>query len=219
MKLKIFIKSLYWKLKDIKKYFVKIYTKYFFKNYKYSKPYFLDSDLRYNLEKLIDKKSISSFLEIGSFEGLASIWINKKFLHPKGKHIIVDPFTDINDTTTYVDELVENNFKYNLAKIKKDNLQFFRITSDQFFKENTSMYDFIYIDGSHLLEDIEKDLENSDKYLLENGIIWCDDYLGGDYPNECKIAYDKFYEKNKHKYDVLFKNYQIAYRKKFTNQQ
>ena len=43
--------------------------------------------------------------------------------------------------------------------------------SDNFFKLNNKKYNFIYIDGSHELEDIKNDLINADNHLLENGIL------------------------------------------------
>lgn len=212
------VKKAYWELTDLgyKKYLLKIQTNLFFRKFNYSKPYFLDSDLRNNLHKFIPKKSIESFLEIGTFEGLASAWISKKYIKSKGTHIIVDPLTDVNDTTTDVDMVVENNFYFNLNKIKKSTLLFERTSSDKFFNKNKVQFDFIYIDGSHLLEDIKNDLENSHKFIMENGIIWCDDYLGGEHPNYCKIPMDNFYEKYKDEYEIIFKGYQIAFKKKIS---
>ena len=59
--------------------------------------------------------------------------------------------------------------------------------SDNFFKLNNKKYNFIYIDHSHELEDIKNDLINADNHLLENGIIWCDDY--GKKSLDCYIQY------------------------------
>ena len=209
------LKKAYWEFRDLgyRKYLFKLRNYLFFKKYSYSKPYFLNSDLRNNLHKFKSKKSINSFLEIGSFEGLASAWINKKYLKNNGSHIIVDPLTDINDETTDVDMIVEENFYFNLNKMNKNNLLFERKTSDNFFNKNTIQFDFIYIDGSHTLEDIKNDLENSHKFIMKNGIIWCDDYLGGDHPNYCKIPMDNFYEKYKDKYEIIFRGYQIAFKR------
>jgi hypothetical protein len=36
-----------------------------------------------------------------------------------------------------------------------------KITSDIFFKNNKKTYNFIYIDGSHEVDFIERDMENS----------------------------------------------------------
>ena len=60
---------------------------------------------------------------------------------------------------------------------------------------------------------IKNDLENSLKFIVTNGIIWCDDYFGGDPPNYCKIPMDNFYEKYKDKYEIIFRGYQIAFKR------
>jgi hypothetical protein len=51
----------------------------------------------------------------------------------------------------------------------------YRITSDEFF-ENIApnlkyKYDIVFIDGSHLSEQVDKDIENSIKYLNDNGTV------------------------------------------------
>ena len=48
------------------------------------------------------------------------------------------------------------------------------ITSDQFFeliKDEDIKYDIIFIDGLHLMEQVDKDIENSLKHLTDNGVI------------------------------------------------
>jgi len=44
-------------------------------------------------------------------------------------------------------------------------------TSDDFFKNNSQKFDIIFIDGLHLDEQVEKDINNSLKFLNPNGII------------------------------------------------
>ena len=90
------------------------FRKLFFRKLRYSRGYFLNSDLRKNLHRFLSNKSIQSFLEIGTFEGLASFWINKKYIKNNGSHIIVDPLTDVIDVTTDVDMINEENFYFNL---------------------------------------------------------------------------------------------------------
>ena len=202
------IKKYYWRLKD--KY-LDFYNILFYKNYKFEKTYFLKSDLQKNLNKYLGKNK-NTILEIGSYEGLASIWFARKYLKFKTSTLdIVDPFI-ITDKTTEMLINTEENFLYNYSKIKSNKIKFFRMKSDDFFKLNNKKYNFIYLDGSHELDDITNDLINADKHLLENGIIWCDDY--GKKSLDCYIPIDNFYEKNKDRYEIIFKNYQIAFRKK-----
>ena len=201
------IKKIYYLLKD--KYF-DYYLPFFYKKFKYTEAFFFKSDIQTNLHKFLDKNKVNAILEIGTFEGLASIWFSKKYLSSKNSNLdIVDPFF-ISDTTTDVQDMTLKNFEYNYSKFKSDKTKFFKTTSDNFFLKNKKQYDFIYIDGSHELEDIQKDLENADKALINGGIIWCDDYLK---PPNCKIPMDEFYENNKDRYKIIFKNFQIAFKK------
>ena len=45
------------------------------------------------------------------------------------------------------------------------------MTSDDFFKINTDLYDIIFIDGLHLSEQTIKDVDNGLQCLSENGVI------------------------------------------------
>ena len=51
----------------------------------------------------------------------------------------------------------------------------YTMTSDEFFEVNTKKYDFIFLDGLHLSEQIYKDVINSLDCLREGGIIMCHD--------------------------------------------
>uniref|UniRef100_A0A6C0H8U0 Class I SAM-dependent methyltransferase n=1 Tax=viral metagenome TaxID=1070528 RepID=A0A6C0H8U0_9ZZZZ len=63
--------------------------------------------------------------------------------------------------------------------------------SDNFFINNNKTYNFIYIDGCHETDYIERDMENSFKCLDKNNIMWMDDYGGGD-GIQIKNTMDKF---------------------------
>ncbi len=52
-----------------------------------------------------------------------------------------------------------------------------RMTSDDFFKQNKSIFDLIFIDGLHVYEQVLKDIENSLKVLKDNGVILIHDCL------------------------------------------
>ena len=60
---------------------------------------------------------------------------------------------------------------------------------------------------------ITRDMENSFNCLEKNGIMWMDDYGGGDSPNFCKIPMNKFLKKYSGKYIVLHRGYQLAIKK------
>ena len=52
-----------------------------------------------------------------------------------------------------------------------------RMTSDDFFKQNKSTFDLIFIDGLHVYEQVLKDIENSIEILNHNGVILIHDCL------------------------------------------
>lgn len=51
----------------------------------------------------------------------------------------------------------------------------FTLTSDDFFKQNNDKFDVIFIDGLHEYQQVYRDIENSLKFLNENGYIICHD--------------------------------------------
>ena len=52
-----------------------------------------------------------------------------------------------------------------------------RKTSDDFFKENKSSFDIVFIDGLHNYEQVKKDILNSVNCLLDEGIILVHDCM------------------------------------------
>ena len=52
-----------------------------------------------------------------------------------------------------------------------------RMTSDEFFEQNNSNFDLIFIDGLHLYEQVLRDIDNSLKILNDNGVILIHDCL------------------------------------------
>lgn len=47
----------------------------------------------------------------------------------------------------------------------------YRMTSDEYFKQSTDIFDIIFIDGLHLEEQVDKDIANSLSCLSSNGVI------------------------------------------------
>ena len=52
-----------------------------------------------------------------------------------------------------------------------------RITSDEFFKRNKDNFDIIFLDGLHTYQQTIKDIDNSLKFLKEEGVIFVHDCL------------------------------------------
>ena len=52
-----------------------------------------------------------------------------------------------------------------------------RMTSDQFFEKNKINFDIVFLDGLHIYEQTIKDINNSLKFLKNNGVILIHDCL------------------------------------------
>ena len=118
--------------------------------------------------------NIKNYLEIGAFEGLSILFLNKNF-KPKKIHA-VDTWRGSNEhgKETVFGEVIKN-YKFNTKKLK--NIKNFKMTSDVFFKKNNIKYDLIYIDGLHSRAQVNKDLLNSLKLTQEKSLIICDDFF------------------------------------------
>ena len=186
--------------------------------YTYSQHWFLGSEIyRTLLNKISDKTAKFNILEIGCFEGLSSVFFSDNLLdHPDSTLTCVDPFMTIenNDHKIFLEHNEERNFDNNI-KISKNSAKITvkKITSDAFFKENTKTFNFIYVDGCHECDFITRDMENSFAALEPNGIMWCDDYRGGD-GIQMKNTMDAFLEKYKGQYTLIHMGYQLAIVKK-----
>jgi len=103
---------------------------------------------------LIQEKNYKTYLEIGVYKG-------ENF-----KEIVCD----IKDS---VDPYISDNFN-SLLKNEEHPVNY-RMSSDEFFNNVASTlnykYDIIFIDGLHLTDQVDKDIENSLKYLNKNGTI------------------------------------------------
>ena len=161
-------------------------------------------------------------IEIGSYEGRASIWILENLLkNPESRLFCVDTFADADLPTSY-----GSRFKANLAEARNgpdDNRPhiYAGLSSDFLLQFNVlkNQADFIYVDGSHRASDVLVDLVLSFRILRVGGVIICDDYLGGashdlllDSP---KLAIDAFTNIFRDQIEIIngVPLYQIAFRK------
>jgi predicted O-methyltransferase YrrM len=184
--------------------------------YKYTQTWFLHSELKKHLAKFLDKTSENNILEIGCFEGLSSVFFADNFIVNKNSSLTcVDPFLNIdnNDHRHLLQKNEELNFDYNISNCKNsDKITIHKITSDKFFENNNKTYNFIYIDGCHETDFINRDMENSFNVLEKNGIMWMDDYLGGN-GIDIKKTMDDFLKKYNGQYVIINKGYQLAIKK------
>lgn len=180
--------------------------------YIFTNTWFINSEIKKLLFNYVNKSSINKILEIGSYEGASACFFSDHLLDNEQSHIIcVDPFS-INDTTSPLNNNTKTFFLNNIKKSKNYNKVLVEeMYSTDFYKKNNNRntFNFIYIDGSHLLHDIITDFNNCLQIIEYNGIIWMDDYGAG----EITKCIDNLYEANKHCLQIIHKGYQIAFRK------
>jgi predicted O-methyltransferase YrrM len=185
-------------------------------NYKYTKEWFLGSEIRKNIFNFVDRSKEHKILEIGCYEGLSSVFFADNLLdNPNSTLTCVDPFLTItnNDHMQLLQNNEEKNFDFNISICKNsDRIRVNKITSDKFFETNNQSYTLIYIDGCHETDFIKRDMENSFKNLEKNGIMWMDDYGGGD-GIQTKKMMDTFLQKYNSQYELIHRGYQLAIKK------
>jgi predicted O-methyltransferase YrrM len=158
-------------------------------------------------------------VEIGSFEGRGSIAIIDKLCkNSESKLYCIDPLDN-----EYVKGNENLSFWNNACDGQKN--RFYNNTKDYsniFLLEGTSdamipnllnnTIDFAYIDGDHSPEQVYKDATNILPKMKSNSIILFDDYKFNTNNIITSIGIDKFLKEIEGKYELIFKNYQLAIR-------
>jgi len=103
------------------------------------------------------KNFIFDFIKSTSHQGFSYLEL--------GVHVgeLMDLISQISNNCVGVD-VVDN-------RKNKNRCIFHTCTTDDFFKTNLKSFDYIFIDASHQIEQVKKDLYNSIKVLNKNGII------------------------------------------------
>ena len=153
-------------------------------------------------------------LEIGSHEGKSACWMLDNFCNDeKAVFICVDPFFKT-DSTSPVTEQTYDNFKNNIScnPNARKVLHYKDLSSNvlKLFSARADI-DIIYIDGSHLEEDVYHDLQGSDIILRPGGLIVMDD-VGYSEHGSVALALQRFLSSNKN-YNVVVKEYQVILQK------
>ena len=186
--------------------------------YSFSQNWFYTSDLHITIENLnlFDKSKKWKMLEIGSKEGSSATYFSDYMLdHPESSLVCVDPFDGSNPTTPHEsgEQHTRTLLLDNISKSKNaSKITLIEKYSSDFYKTNDDTFNFIYIDGSHLVEDVYLDFNECLKILEPGGIMWMDDYLYDDGVS-VRDCIDKAYNENKDKLEIIFKRYQIGFKK------
>lgn len=152
------------------------------------------------------------FLEIGSFEGLATCWLLENILYcPESSISCIDLFEGLHN------EL----FTENVCGFSADRVHKLRGRSQHILPLLTGqLYDFIYIDGSHNKRDVLQDAVLSWTLLRPGALLIFDDYRLKDsflsrwLPNEKPdVAIDAFLDVYSDEMRVLAKEQQVIVEK------
>lgn len=163
------------------------------------------------------------FLEIGPFEGNATVWLLENILTENNSKItVIDTFDGSQehkelgvDCSNLIDVFNENTKKWKdkIAIIVGKSQEILPVTINRINIQNKEIFDFIYVDGSHIAEDVFQDCNNSFELLKVNGIMAIDDYLWngvtGKPEDTPKPGIDKFLFIHTNNYNLLLKEYQV----------
>ncbi len=113
------------------------------------------------IQEIINRKRAKTYLEIG-------VWKGKCFLGIRAsRKIAVDPNLSISKT---------RKFRYCFRNTSNIFNKYYAMASDSFFETESEMLtrgrlDVVFIDGLHTFEQSLKDVQNSLKFLKEDGVI------------------------------------------------
>ena len=164
------------------------------------------------LKKIFENKPVK-ILEIGSYEGRSAIWMLENLCKlPGSTFTSIDPYSTA-DTTAPVEDGTYERFCYNIklcTHVSKFN-QHVGYSKDIMPKliAEKKIYDVVYIDGSHIREDVLVDMDNAHQLLESNGIMLMDD--AGFDPNKDENAMGaikRFLVKHPGEYRLLLKEWQ-----------
>ena len=193
------------------------------------KRYFLEAIDYFNNNYVNIRKSLEPIkvLEIGTYTGISLINIVK--LIPNSIGYGLDKWSNYNEVENNknveilnnINEIeVESSFYKNIALEGLTNrIQGIKGDSSEvlfeMMKENRK-FDFIYVDGSHLLLDCYSDLMISWRLLARGGLLAIDDYLynmGGSVLNSPFEGINHFLNKHQQEIKILHKGYRVFLQK------
>lgn len=168
------------------------------------------------------------FLEIGSFEGRSTAWIVENMMEDEGEIYCIDTWSGGEEHGNGEMDGAEERFDYN-RQLLTDKYENRYITKEKGTSVSRlamwltpspvsyEVFDFIYIDGSHIARDVLTDACMAWPLLKQGGIMVFDDYMWGeprDILHRPKPAVDAFINLFAEEVDVVHLGYQAVVRKK-----
>lgn len=172
------------------------------------------------LAHLKAKKNVK-VLEVGCFEGRATVWLLENILTSKSTEItVIDTFQGGMENLDHHDKIsnLKKRFMTNISQWRKR----VKVLTGYSYNHLRSMkvkptFDFIYIDGSHMAKDVLEDAVLCWRLLKVGGIMTFDDYRDWNFysdPILCpKLAIESFMTIYKNQYEIVDVDYQMAIRK------
>lgn len=162
----------------------------------------------------------AKFLQVGAYLGDASMWLYQNVLdHPEAVLSDIDTWEGSDEPVhkqwNWTDLEKEYDKKTEEARNQNKIIKY-KMTSDEFFKNNTEKFDFIYVDGDHTAYGVLKDAINAYECLNVDGILAFDDYewsAGLGPQNEPRMAIDAFMNIYRDRVRLIVKEYQVWLRK------
>ena len=170
-------------------------------------------------------KTISSVLEVGSYEGRATVFLCSEILKQGTNYDVVDWFEGSleEDGMSGTEERLEkedfiyNNFRHNIEYHPDINFNIHRGLSQNILPvlaEDKNKYDLIYIDASHEADDTFVDAYYAHKMLNKGGLLIFDDFAWKD-PNRPhplhspELGVRMFFSMYENSYQLVGQGYQI----------
>ena len=166
---------------------------------------------RQHFGQLVGRPALQA-VEVGSYEGRSACWIVQHLLTGENSRLIcVEPFQEY--------EGQERNFDHNTRTAGcADKIIKLRGRSQQvlpFLAEES--FDFVYVDGSHMILDVLQDAAMCWRLVRPRGILVFDDYEHALFPDSFGMtagpAINAFLSLLSGKYELMFKDWQVALRK------
>lgn len=194
-------------------------------NYEFTKDWFSQAPEVWThiIPMLPGKPGERCFLEIGSFEGRSAVWIGEHMMKEGDDLWCVDTWRGGEEHSAEDMGEVQQRFLRNMEKLenlKPLNWYAIRETSVMALGEKIQesyIFEFIYIDGSHQAKDVLTDACMAWQVLAPGGIMVFDDYVWGD-PRDIlhrpKIAIDAFVNIFAEELSVIHSGYQLVVKKR-----
>ena len=169
------------------------------------------------------------FLEIGSFEGRSTVWIVENMMEDNGEVYCIDTWGGGEEHGAENMGEVETRFRHNrqvlMDKYDRRHISVQKGTSTEGLAEwltpscvsDRAIFDFIYIDGSHVAKDVLTDACMAWPLLKPKGIMVFDDYMWGeprDILHRPKPAIDAFTNLFAEELNIVHVGYQLVVQKK-----